>query len=79
MSRETNLQIAEQFLKLMAEQAVAEKIADLFAQDLVFEIPVRPEHLALVPDAIDDVVAASLPVAYLTARVTLTLAGFRPA
>jgi NADPH:quinone reductase-like Zn-dependent oxidoreductase len=28
---------------------------------------VRPEHLALVPDAIDDVVAASLPVAYLTA------------
>jgi NADPH2:quinone reductase len=26
---------------------------------------VRPEHLALVPDAIDDVVAASLPVAYL--------------
>jgi NADPH:quinone reductase len=38
---------------------------------------VRPEHLALVPDAIDDVVAASLPVAYLTAQVTLTLAGFR--
>src|SRR5277367_6216559 len=39
---------------------------------------VRPEHLALVPDAIDDVVAASLPVAYLTAQVTLTLAGFNP-
>src|ERR1700728_4797857 len=39
---------------------------------------VRPEHLALVPDAIDDVVAASLPVAYLTAQVTLTLAGFEP-
>jgi NADPH2:quinone reductase len=39
---------------------------------------VRPEHLALVPDAIDDVVAASLPVAYLTAQVTLTLAGFKP-
>jgi NADPH:quinone reductase len=39
---------------------------------------VRPEHLALVPDAIDDVVAASLPVAYLTARVALTLAGFKP-
>jgi len=39
---------------------------------------VRPEHLALVPDAIDDVVAASLPVAYLTARVTLTLAEFKP-
>jgi NADPH2:quinone reductase len=36
---------------------------------------VRPEHLALVPDAIDDVVASSLPVAYLTAQVTLTLAG----
>jgi NADPH2:quinone reductase len=39
---------------------------------------VRPEHLALVPDAIDEVVAASLPVAYLTAQVTLTLAGFKP-
>src|SRR5437660_826299 len=39
---------------------------------------VRPEHLALVPDAIDDVIAASLPVAYLTAQITLTLAGFKP-
>ena len=39
---------------------------------------IKPEHLALVPDAIDDVVAASLPVAYLTAQVTLTLAGFKP-
>jgi NADPH:quinone reductase-like Zn-dependent oxidoreductase len=38
---------------------------------------VRPEHLALVPDAIDDVTAAGLPVAYLTAQVTLTLACFR--
>jgi NADPH:quinone reductase-like Zn-dependent oxidoreductase len=39
---------------------------------------VRPEHLALVPETIDDVVAASLPVAYLTAQITLTLAGFAP-
>ncbi|HLZ82431.1 MAG TPA: zinc-binding alcohol dehydrogenase family protein [Caulobacteraceae bacterium] len=39
---------------------------------------VRPEHLALVPDGIDDVVAASLPAAYLTAQVTLTVAGFKP-
>jgi NADPH:quinone reductase len=39
---------------------------------------VRPKHLVLVPDAIDDVVAASVPVAYLTAQVTLTLAGFKP-
>jgi NADPH2:quinone reductase len=39
---------------------------------------VSPEHLALVPDAIDDVVAASIPVAYLTAQVTLTLAGLKP-
>lgn len=38
----------------------------------------RPNHLALVPDAIDDIVAASIPVAYLTAQVTLTLAGFKP-
>jgi NADPH2:quinone reductase len=39
---------------------------------------VRPEHLAPVPDGIDSVVAASIPVAYLTAQVTLTLAGFKP-
>jgi NADPH2:quinone reductase len=39
---------------------------------------VRPEHLTLVPDAIDDVVAASLPVAYLTGQITLSLAGFKP-
>src|SRR6476619_3796651 len=39
----------------------------------------RPEDLALVPDAIDNVVAASLPVAYLTAQITLTLAEFKPA
>jgi NADPH:quinone reductase len=38
----------------------------------------RPEHLAFAPDAIDDVVAASLPVAYLTAQISLTLAGFTP-
>jgi len=37
-----------------------------------------PENLAFVPDAIDDVVAASLPVAYLTGQITLTLAGFKP-
>src|SRR5260370_17472654 len=38
----------------------------------------RPEDLALVPDAMDDVVAATLPVAYLTAQITLTLARFKP-
>jgi NADPH:quinone reductase len=38
----------------------------------------RPEDLAFVPDAIDDVVAATLPVAYLTAQITLTQAGFKP-
>ena len=37
-----------------------------------------PEHLALVPDEIEDAVAASLPVAYLTAQITLTLAGLSP-
>jgi NADPH2:quinone reductase len=31
-----------------------------------------------VPDAIDDTIAASLPVAYLTAQITLTLTGFKP-
>ena len=39
---------------------------------------VRPEHLALIPNATDDVVAASLPVAYLTGQITLTLAEFKP-
>ena len=39
---------------------------------------VRPEDLVLAPEAIDDIVAASLPVAYLTAQITLTLAGFKP-
>ncbi len=38
----------------------------------------RPEDLAFVPDVIDDVVAATVPVAYLTAQITLTLAGFKP-
>ncbi len=38
----------------------------------------RPEDLASAPDAIEDVVAASLPVAYLTAQITLALAGFKP-
>src|SRR6202165_5625519 len=39
---------------------------------------VRPEDLAVVPDAMDGGVAGSLPVAYLTAQITLTMAGFRP-
>jgi NADPH2:quinone reductase len=38
---------------------------------------VRPEHLAS-PDTIGDVVAASIPVAWLTAQITLTDAGFKP-
>src|SRR5260370_6604765 len=38
----------------------------------------RPEDLAFVPDAIDDVVAATVPGGYLTAQITLTLAGFKP-
>jgi NADPH:quinone reductase-like Zn-dependent oxidoreductase len=39
---------------------------------------VRPEHLALVPEALDDAVAASLPVAYLTAQIALTQVDFKP-
>jgi NADPH2:quinone reductase len=38
----------------------------------------RPEDLTSVPDGIEDAVAASLPVAYLTAQIALTLAGFSP-
>ncbi len=39
---------------------------------------VRKEDLCLIPDNVDDVSAAGIPVAYLTAQVSLTLAGFRP-
>jgi NADPH2:quinone reductase len=39
-------------------------------------LAVRKEHLCLIPDNIDDISAAGLPVAYLTARMTLALAGF---
>lgn len=41
-------------------------------------IAVRKEDLCLIPDNVDDVSAAGIPVAYLTAHVALTLAGFRP-
>jgi len=39
-------------------------------------LAVRKEHLCLIPDNIDDVSAAGLPVAYLTAQMVLALAGF---
>ena len=32
----------------------------------------------VIPDGVDDVSAAGIPVAYLTAQIPLTLAGFRP-
>ena len=38
---------------------------------------VRQEDLCLIPDNVDDVSAAGIPVAYLTAQVALTRAGFR--
>src|SRR5277367_1772457 len=41
-------------------------------------IAVRKEDLCLIPDSVDDISAAGVPVAYLTAQVALTLAGFRP-
>src|ERR1700733_10303210 len=40
-------------------------------------IAVRKEDLCLIPDGIDDVSAAGIPVAYLTAQIALTRAGFR--
>ena len=40
-------------------------------------IAVRKNDLCLIPDNIDGVSAAGIPVAYLTAQVALTLAGFR--
>jgi NADPH2:quinone reductase len=41
-------------------------------------IAARDEDLCLIPDKIDDATAGGLPVAYLTAQITLTQAGFEP-
>src|SRR5437899_2848659 len=40
-------------------------------------VAVQKKDLCLIPDDVDDVSAAGIPVAYLTAQVALTLAGFR--
>jgi NADPH2:quinone reductase len=40
-------------------------------------LAVRKENLGLTPESIDDVSAAGIPIAYLTAHMTLSLAGFR--
>ena len=40
-------------------------------------LPVRKENLCLIPEGVDDVSAAGIPVAYLTAQMALTLAGFQ--
>src|SRR5271163_4611505 len=40
-------------------------------------VAVRKEDLCLIPDNTDDVSAAGIPVAYLTAQVALARAGFR--
>jgi NADPH2:quinone reductase len=40
-------------------------------------ITVRKENLCLIPTNIDDVSAAGIPVAYLTAHMALSLAGFQ--
>jgi uncharacterized protein len=39
MTQETNLDLARQFLKLLAEQATPENFAELFSLDVRFEIP----------------------------------------
>jgi len=40
-------------------------------------LAVRKGNLCLIPDGVDDVSAAGIPVAYLTAQMALTLAGFQ--
>src|SRR5882672_9393168 len=40
-------------------------------------LAVRKENLCLIPEGVDDVSAAGVPVAYLTAQMALTSAGFR--
>jgi len=39
-------------------------------------VAVRRENLCLIPDNVEDVSAAGVPVAYLTAQMTLSFAGF---
>ena len=39
--------------------------------------PCGRKNLCLIPDGVDDVSAAGIPVAYLTAKIALTLAGFQ--
>ena len=41
-------------------------------------VSVRADDLLLIPDGIDDVLAAALPVAYLTGQIALDDAGFAP-
>ena len=41
-------------------------------------LAVRKQDLCLIPDGVEDVSAAGIPVAYLTAQMTLRLAGFEP-
>ena len=40
-------------------------------------LTVRKENLCLISEGVDDVIAAGIPVAYLTAQMSLTLAGFQ--
>jgi NADPH:quinone reductase len=40
-------------------------------------LAVRKENLCLIPEGVDDVSAAGIPVAYLTAQMALTLTGFQ--
>jgi NADPH2:quinone reductase len=40
-------------------------------------LAVRKQHLCLIPEGIDDTGAAGIPVAYLTAQMTLSLADFQ--
>ena len=40
-------------------------------------VAVQKQHLCLIPESVDDVNAAGIPVAYLTAQMALSLAGFQ--
>jgi len=41
-------------------------------------LAVRKENICLIPQGVDDVSAAGIPIAYLTAHIALILAGFQP-
>ena len=61
----------------LTRDVLSASMALLRTEPTVSGLPYGRKDLCLIPDNIHNVSAAGIPVAYLTARVALTLAGFR--